>query len=57
VPLFQIQVDFKEQEIFFNPSKFDIRDAIKNSITDGVNTVCKYELFLNQPELEVYVNA
>ena len=47
MPLFEVQVNFKDIDIFFVPSRFDIRDAIKNSITDGVNTVCKYELFLN----------
>ena len=56
-PLFEIVVDFRDLEIFFAPSRFEIRDAIKNAITDGVNTVCKYELFLNQPEFEVYMNA
>mmetsp|Transcript_44060 Transcript_44060/g.42673 ORF Transcript_44060/g.42673 Transcript_44060/m.42673 type:complete len:158 (-) Transcript_44060:739-1212(-) len=57
VPLFEVKLDFKDIETFFSPDKFEIREAIKNSITEGVNTVCKYELFLSQPELEIYVNA
>ena len=55
--LFEVQIDFKEFELYFNPSKYELRDAIKNSITEGVNTVCKYDLFINQPEFEIYINA
>ena len=50
-------MNFRGVEIYFNPNKYDIRDAIKNSITEGVNTVCRYELFLSQPEFEIYMNA
>jgi hypothetical protein len=46
-PIFEVQVNFRGTDIFFNPNKYDIRDAIKNSITEGVNTVCRYELFLS----------
>jgi hypothetical protein len=56
-PIFEVQVNFRGTDIFFNPNKYDIRDAIKNSITEGVNTVCRYELFLSQPEFEIYMNA
>ena len=34
-------------DLFFLPNKFDVRDAIKSSITEGVNTVCRYDLFIN----------
>jgi len=47
VPLFEITVDFTNFDIYFTPNKFDVRDAIKNAITEGVNTVCRYELFIN----------
>ena len=57
VPLFEINVDFSGLDLYFNPNKFDVRDSIKNSITEGVNTVCRYELFINQPEFETYINV
>lgn len=44
-------------DLFFLPNKFDVRDAIKSSITEGVNTVCRYDLFINQPEFETYMNV
>lgn len=56
-PLFEIVVDFRDYEIFYNPNKYDVRDSIKNSITEGVNTVCRYELFIHQPEFETYINV
>lgn len=57
VPLFEINVDFQGFDIHFTPSKYEVRDAIKNAITEGVNTVCRYELFINQPEFETYLNV
>lgn len=44
-PLFEVIVNFKEKDIYFVPNKYEVRDAIKNAITEGVNIVCKYELF------------
>jgi len=35
----------------------ELKEAIKGSITDGVQMVCKYELFQHQPEFEVYMSA
>ena len=45
VPLFEVCVDFRGSELYFAPGKYEIRDAIKNAITEGVNSVCRYELF------------
>ncbi len=56
-PLFEIIVDFKDYDLYFTPNKYDIRDAIKDSITEGVNTVCRYDLFIHQPEFETYINV
>jgi hypothetical protein len=50
-------VDFKDYDLYFTPNKYDIRDAIKDSITEGVNTVCRYDLFIHQPEFETYINV
>lgn len=41
----------------FSPSKNELKDSVRNAITDGVDAVCKYELFLNQPEFEIYTSA
>ena len=56
-PLFEITMDFQGYETYFVPNKYEVRDSIKNSITEGVNTVCRYELFINQPEFETYMNV
>ena len=50
-------VDFIGREVTFQPNRGEIRDSIKNAITEGVNSVCKYELFQNQPEVEIYMSA
>ena len=34
-------------ELYFTPNRNEVRDAVKNSVTEGVNTVCRYELFIN----------
>ncbi len=47
----------EQQEIYFSPSKFEVRDAIKSAITQGVSNVCNYEQFLSQPEFEIYTAA
>jgi hypothetical protein len=56
-PLFDVIFDFEGSQINFMPGRFDVRDAIKNSITAGVDSVCRYDLFISQPEFEVYMNA
>lgn len=50
-------MNFQGLNIFFSPSKDELKTAVKSAITDGVDAVCKYELFLNQPEFEVYTSA
>jgi dynein heavy chain len=56
-PLFDVNMDFEGSVINFTPGRYDVRDAIKNSITAGVDSVCRYDLFISQPEFEVYMNA
>lgn len=57
MPLFEVTVDFQLYELSFSPTKYEVRDAIKSAITEGINTVCRYELFVHQPEFETYVNV
>lgn len=56
-PLFEITVSFEGLNLQFTPSKEELKSGVKNAITDGVDAVCKYELFLNQPEFEIYTSA
>lgn len=45
VPLFEIQLNFVGRNLTFKPTLFDLREAVKTSIAEGVNTICRYDLF------------
>jgi dynein heavy chain len=62
-PLFEIDCSFSEfkydgYNIVYTPSMYDLRDAIKNAISEGIQLVCTNEQFLHSLEFinKIYNN-
>ena len=56
-PLFEIEVNFHNRELYFAPSRFELREAIKRAITEGIQIVCNNEQFLTCSEFELYTST
>ena len=48
-PLFEIEWSFV-RELYYTPSMYDLRDAIKNAVSEGIQLVCINEQFLHSLE-------
>jgi len=57
-PIFEIDIWFSpDRELKFEPDKFELRDAIKKAVTEGIQIVCSNELFLVSAEFEEYTSS
>ena len=44
--MFEIECSFAE-EIYYRPSLYELRESIKNSVSEGIQLVCTNEQFLH----------
>lgn len=49
-PLFEIELQFLERELQYVPSKYELTEAIKRAITEGMHIVCSNQIFLQSEE-------
>lgn len=57
VPIYEVKVNLYDDRLCLTPNRNKIIESLNNSIDNGVKVVQQNDLFISQPEFELYINA